>query len=148
MSDVVLVWSTGLPMVLENIKFSVGENLRAWVFRVAHNLAMNHHRSQKRRQMSNEIEVHLVLHEPVDPFPDPEQKILNKERAPRLQSALSREGLPATAGESPALPRNRARHGVSAQWVGELTQSAISRVELGRKVGRLKVRRLTEQNGR
>jgi len=124
-----------LRLVRANVTLSMGDNPRAWVFRVAHNLAMDHYRSQKRRQMGSEIEVHLALHYRADPAPDPEQMILNEERFRTLQSAFSR--LTPKQRDCLRLRAKGLRYqeialvmGVSVQRVGELMQRAISRVEL------------------
>ncbi len=57
------------------------ENLRGWIFRVAHNLAMN----ELKRAGTAEVE---PLDE-VDPNGDPEQALLQKERIRRMQAAIS-----------------------------------------------------------
>jgi len=57
------------------------ENLRGWVFRVAHNLAMNElKRSGVAPVDPSEMEV--------DPGGDPEQALLRKERTRRMQTAI------------------------------------------------------------
>ena len=78
-----------LRLVRHSIKRGNSENLKAWVFRVAHNLSMDYHRSQKRRLHGSERETKLVLRERADPAPDPEQKIILLERAKRLREALA-----------------------------------------------------------
>jgi len=57
------------------------ENLRGWVFRVAHNLAMN----ELKRAGTAELE---PLNSEVDPGGDPEQALLQKERMRRMQAAI------------------------------------------------------------
>jgi RNA polymerase sigma-70 factor, ECF subfamily len=59
------------------------ENLRGWVFRVAHNLAMN----ELKRAGTAEAE---PRDSEVDPNGDPEQALLQKERMRRMQTAISR----------------------------------------------------------
>ena len=57
------------------------ENLRGWVFRVAHNLAMN----ELKRAGSSDVE---PPESEIDPGGDPEQALLRKERMRRMQSAI------------------------------------------------------------
>jgi len=57
------------------------ENLRGWIFRVAHNLAMN----ELKRAGTAEAE---RLDSEVDPGGDPEQAMLKKERMRRMQTAI------------------------------------------------------------
>lgn len=57
-------------------------NLRSWMFRVAHNLALkqrtrNHHRAQ-----------HAVAQTHIDPGPNPEEQLLSKDRQRRLRAVL------------------------------------------------------------
>src|SRR5215467_12804802 len=65
-----------LRLVRHAARREVNENLRAWVFRVAHNLSIDFHRSQKRQPHGSEMEASLALHGRVDPAPNPEQKII------------------------------------------------------------------------
>ena len=58
-----------------------GENLRGWVFRVAHNLAVN---ELKRRGPADTEPTETEL----DPGGDPEQALLRKERIRRMQTAI------------------------------------------------------------
>jgi RNA polymerase sigma-70 factor, ECF subfamily len=124
-----------LRLVRHSMKRGVTENLRAWVFRVAHNLSMDYHRSQKRQKLGIELEARLILRERIDPAPDPEQMIILEERATQLREALGQ----LTPKQRHCL-RLRARGlryqeiallmGVSVQRVGEMMQRAISRVEV------------------
>ena len=57
------------------------ENLRGWVFRVAHNLAMN----ELKRAGTTDLE---PPESEIDPGSDPEQALLRKERVRRIQSAV------------------------------------------------------------
>jgi len=57
------------------------ENLRGWVFRVAHNLAMN----ELKRAGTTDLE---PPESEMDPGRDPEQALLRKERMRRMQSAI------------------------------------------------------------
>jgi RNA polymerase sigma-70 factor, ECF subfamily len=62
------------------------KNVRAWIFRVAHNLAINH---QKRNVLLDVVDPD-VLDLNKDQSPDPEQKALAKEKHERLQAYLVR----------------------------------------------------------
>jgi len=125
-----------LRLVRHTVKRGARENLKAWVFRVAHNLSMDYHRSQRRRPHGKDTETQFVLRERADPAPDPEQKVILVERAKRLREALAQ----LTPRQRHAL-RLRARGlryqeiailmGVSVQRVGELMQRAISSLEGG-----------------
>lgn len=124
-----------LRLVRHNLKRGSKANLRAWVFRVAHNLSVDHHRSQKRRQQGIELAPQLVLREHVDPAPDPEQMIILEERLKQLREALVQ--LTPKQRHALLLRAKGLRYheiallmGVSVQRVGELMQRAISRVEL------------------
>lgn len=57
------------------------ENLRGWVFRVAHNLAMNELAGAGTAES-------MPFESEVDPGGDPEQALLRKERMRRLQAAI------------------------------------------------------------
>jgi RNA polymerase sigma-70 factor, ECF subfamily len=62
------------------------ENLRGWIFRVAHNLARDEHRRRRRRPVEPlEIEAGNV-----DPRATPEQHLMARERTARLAKAMAR----------------------------------------------------------
>ena len=123
-----------LRLVRHTLKQGARENLKAWIFRVAHNLSMDYHRSHKRLVWGDETETAILLRDRVDPSPNPEQKIILEERARQLRLAMAQ----LTPKQRHAL-RLRAQGlryqqialvmGVSVQRVGELMQRAISRVE-------------------
>lgn len=113
---------------------SANENLRAWVFRVAHNLSMDFHRSEKRWFRDHEAEPHRVRRDRVDPAPNPEQKIILDERMKQFQIAFAR--LTPKQRHCVLLRAEGLRYraiaevlGVSVQRVGELMQRAISLLE-------------------
>jgi len=123
-----------LRLVRQAVK-GTGQNTRAWAFRVAHNLSMDHHRLERRRLRVSEDRTHpIILHERVDPSPNPEEKMLLIERINQFRAAF---------GQLTPKQRNcvllRARGlryreiavelGVSVQRVGELMQRAISSLE-------------------
>jgi RNA polymerase sigma-70 factor (ECF subfamily) len=62
-------------------------NLRSWTYQVAHNLAMDIHRTARRNRSNSEVGDE-VENELVDPTSDPEQAYLNKEEIKRVQDAM------------------------------------------------------------
>jgi RNA polymerase sigma-70 factor (ECF subfamily) len=112
------------------------ENLRAWLFRVAHNLSMDFHRSERRWIRDDESQPHPVLGERVDPAPNPEQKIILDERMRQFESAFAQ--LTPKQRHCVLLRAEGLRYraiaqvlGVSIQRVGELMQRAISLLDAG-----------------
>jgi RNA polymerase sigma-70 factor (ECF subfamily) len=66
------------------------ENLRGWIFRVAHNIAMDVHRSSWRTvNDTGESEGRPVSDSIVDPAPNPEQAYLHEEHRQRVHIALA-----------------------------------------------------------
>ncbi len=64
------------------------ENLRAWLFTVASNLALNQHRARQYRPAATEEEIAAWLQTQTDPRSDPEQALLDTERAVHLNEAI------------------------------------------------------------
>lgn len=64
------------------------ENLRAWLFAVASNLALNQHRARQYRPAATEQDVAAWLQSQSDPHSDPEQALLDSERAVHLSEAI------------------------------------------------------------
>lgn len=63
-------------------------NLRSWLFRVAHNLALKQ-RARNRRRVQHRVEADAPLAEAhIDPSPGPEEELLRKDRQQRLQAVL------------------------------------------------------------
>jgi RNA polymerase sigma-70 factor (ECF subfamily) len=60
------------------------QNLRGWVFRVTHNLALRQREQSRRNPLIGPYEGAL----PVDPAPGPEDQLASSEREERLQKAL------------------------------------------------------------
>lgn len=58
------------------------DNLRGWVFRVAHNLALKH-REAARRELND-----MQLSDPAHPDPGPEEQFAHSERHARLDAVL------------------------------------------------------------
>lgn|SRR5215472_3759963 len=109
-------------------------NPRAWVFRVAHNLSMDYHRSKKRQVRPTEAETHLVLREPVGP--NPEQTMLLRECLQYFREAVAQ--LTPKQRRCLLLRAKGLRYreiaeamGVSVQRIGELMQRVTSLIETG-----------------
>jgi RNA polymerase sigma-70 factor, ECF subfamily len=67
------------------------ENLRGWVFRVAYNLSMDVHRSNRHYQQGLHLEMgcgSLNSQDAADPDPSPEDVVIRDERFHRLQKAV------------------------------------------------------------
>jgi RNA polymerase sigma-70 factor, ECF subfamily len=62
------------------------DNLRGWIFKVAHNLARDEHR-RRRRQPSESLESEMSN---PDPQATPEQRLIAHERTVRLAKAMAR----------------------------------------------------------
>jgi RNA polymerase sigma-70 factor (ECF subfamily) len=125
-----------LRLVRHFLEQGTDENLRAWVFRVAYNLSMDFHRSEKRWLRANEFEPQPVLRDRVDPAPNPEQKIMLDERNRQFAGAFAQ--LTPKQRQCVLLRADGLRYraiaqvlGVSVQRVGELMQRAISLLENG-----------------
>ena len=110
------------------------DNLRSWVFRVAHNLSMDVHRSQRRWSFATSDELRTVVRERMDPAPNPEQEVILKERSRRLGDAVAQ--LTAKQRHCVLLRAEGLRYreiaaalGISVQRVGELLQRAIILLE-------------------
>lgn len=63
-------------------------NLRGWLFRVAHNLAMDVYRTMDRVGILDSEDDSPFLKEQVDPGPDPEEAYFQKEKRRRVNSAI------------------------------------------------------------
>jgi RNA polymerase sigma-70 factor (ECF subfamily) len=120
---------------LISLRFDVGveENLHAWIFRVAHNLSMDFHRSQRRWSRHND-EDQSVIHESIDPAPGPEQQVLLEERMRRFERTFAQ--LTPKQRQCVLLRAEGFRYreiavalGVSVQRVGELMQRSILLLE-------------------
>ena len=64
------------------------ENVRAWVFRVAHNLAVNHQKRPRVVEAVEETEWWRLCQERSDPAGDSEHRLLSEERRARMIKAL------------------------------------------------------------
>lgn len=63
-------------------------NLRGWVFRVAHNLAINHHKRQRSFSGYIDADVDDTSAAITDPSPNAEEVLLQKERLHRITVAM------------------------------------------------------------
>jgi RNA polymerase sigma-70 factor (ECF subfamily) len=63
------------------------DNLRGWVFRVAHNLALKARMSERTRPDRVELD-EAVAAEQVDPQPNPEQQLASGQRQTRLMATV------------------------------------------------------------
>ena len=63
-------------------------NLRSWIFRVAHNLGLKQ-RNRDRRRVQEIVEAGDLAREHIDPSPNPEEQLLNKDRSQRLRTVLN-----------------------------------------------------------
>ena len=106
------------------------ENQRAWVFRVAHNLGLKVRARQDREPPYDpEIEVRLA-----DPERNPEQSLLDRERAKRFHQAI--EGLSDQQRRCLYLRLEGLRYtevgavlGISPSAVGEFLRRAVVRLK-------------------
>ena len=104
------------------------DNLRGWVFRVAHNLAQDERR-RRRRRPTEPLEQES-MGASADAAATPEQRVIQRERATRLAAALDR--LPARQRESLHLRAEGLRYreiagvlGASISSVAEWVQQAL-----------------------
>jgi RNA polymerase sigma-70 factor (ECF subfamily) len=65
-------------------------NIRAWVFRTAHNLAVNRIKSQQFIELLDEDSWEELRGTVVDAAPNPEQRLLRLEKFGRLRTAIAR----------------------------------------------------------
>jgi len=64
------------------------DNLRAWIFRVAHNLAVNHQKRPRIVEAVEEAEWWKLSQERSDPASDTEQRLLREEKRTRVLKAM------------------------------------------------------------
>jgi RNA polymerase sigma-70 factor (ECF subfamily) len=63
------------------------KNLRGWIFRVTHNLALKHRHANQRLQKRIECGESIMERQP-DPAPDPEEQMMGKQRQSQLRAVL------------------------------------------------------------
>jgi RNA polymerase sigma-70 factor, ECF subfamily len=98
------------------------ENVRGWIFRVAHNLARDEQRRRKRRPAEQLEDVEHAAVEHKETRPTPEEHLLEREREARLRWALAR--LPAEQRQCLHL---RAE-GLKYREIGEVLNASTSTV--------------------
>lgn len=79
-----------LRLYLSLVKGDIIQNVRAWVFRVAHNLAINQIKSQKFIAILDEEDWQNLQRSLEDNALNPEQILLQKEKMNRLRQAINR----------------------------------------------------------
>ena len=109
------------------------DNLRRWVFRVAHNLTINLHKSSSKLLSSEMEDVAKLLQSRIDARLNPEEVVLKKEQFSRLVSAVAR--LTPQQRQCLHLRAEGLRYreiavvlGVSTQRVAEVVQSGLSQL--------------------
>jgi RNA polymerase sigma-70 factor (ECF subfamily) len=109
------------------------ENLRSWLFRVAHNLSQNLQKRERRLVSETAEEGHSSPLEKQDSAPSPEELYIHKEQLLLLDRAVSR--LPKVQQECLHLRAEGLRYreiaeilGISVSGVGELLKRAVVRL--------------------
>jgi RNA polymerase sigma-70 factor (ECF subfamily) len=105
------------------------QNLRGWVFRVTHNLALRQRGQSRRNPQIGPYEAAL----PVDPAPGPEDQLASSEREERLQKAL--RALPELDQRCLYLRAEGLRYREIAEALG-MSLGSVS-MSLGRSLARL-----------
>jgi RNA polymerase sigma-70 factor, ECF subfamily len=130
-----VIQETFLRLVRFRFERSTHENLRAWLFRVAHNLSMDVHRFQRRWSHNNDEQSHTIIRHRADPGPTPEQQVILDERRRQFEDAFAQ--LTPKQQQCVLLRAEGFRYreialtlGVSVQRVGELMQRSISLLEV------------------
>jgi RNA polymerase sigma-70 factor, ECF subfamily len=130
-----VIQDTFLRLVRHRFESDAGDNLRAWIFRVAHNLSMDVHRSRLRSPCGNDEESGPMFRERIDPRPSPEQQLLLDERMRHFEDAFAQ--LTPKQRQCVLLRAEGFRYreiavtlGISVQRVGELMQRSISLLEV------------------
>lgn len=125
-----VIQETFLRLVRFRFERTTHDNLRAWLFRVAHNLSMDVHRFQRRWFHNSDDEPHTVIRHRADPGPTPEQQVILDERRRQFENAFAQ--LTPKQRECVLLRAEGFRYreiattlGVSVQRVGELMQRSI-----------------------
>ena len=125
-----------LRLVRNHLELDSDCNRRAWLFRVAHNLSMDVHRSQKRSSVpNNDADLHPIVRERADPRPNPERQAILDEQMKRLEIAVGQ--LTPKQRQCVLLRAEGFRYreiaitlGISVQRVGELMQRSVLLLEV------------------
>jgi RNA polymerase sigma-70 factor (ECF subfamily) len=125
-----VIQDTFLRLVGCRLDPSRRDNLRAWIFRVAHNLSMDIHRAQRRWSRCNDDVPYPAIREPIDPAPSPEQRILLEERMRRIAHLTPKQcQCVLLRAEGFRYREIAVALGVSVHRVGELMQRSIVLLE-------------------
>jgi RNA polymerase sigma-70 factor (ECF subfamily) len=108
------------------------DNLRGWLFRVAHNLALKHREASQSRPDQAELDEQIAARY-VDPAPSPEQRLAFSQRHEHLQAAL--RALPERDQSCLHLRSEGLRYREIAQ-VLDMSLGAVS-ISLARSIARL-----------
>ncbi len=130
-----VIQETFLRLVGYRFQRDTEDNLRAWVFRVAHNLSMDVHRFQRRWSWNNDDQPHRLMRQREDPGPSPEQQVILEERWRRVEDAftqLTPKQRQCVLLRAEGLRYREIAHvlGISVQRVGELMQRSITLLEV------------------
>ena len=130
-----VIQDTFLRLVASRWQPDGGVNLRAWVFRVAHNLSMDVHRFQRRWSWNSNHEVNRLMRQRRDPRPSPEELAILRERRRRVEHAFAQ--LTPRQRDCILLRAEGFRYreiarilGISVQRVGELMQRSLTLLEV------------------
>jgi RNA polymerase sigma-70 factor, ECF subfamily len=130
-----IIQESFLRLVRHRFQQGSSDNLRAWLFRVAHNLSMDVHRFQRRWSSNSDEEPHVRERQSADPEPSPEQKVISKEHMKRFEDAFAQ--LTPKQRQCVLLRAEGFRYreiahvlGISVQRVGELMQRSITLLEV------------------
>jgi len=109
------------------------EHLRGWIFRVAHNLALNIHKSSGRLLSGDATEVAKILEAKIDPTLTPEEAVIRKEQLVRMVAAIAE--LTQQQRQCLHLRAEGLRYreiavvlGVSIRRVGDIVEAALVRL--------------------
>lgn len=108
-------------------------NLRSWIFRVAHNLGLKERNSKLKRARCVMAASDQLAYLPIDPGPNPEEQLLNKDRQQRLRAVL--DALPEKDRWCLSLRAEGLRYREIAEVLG-ISLGAVS-LMLGRSLARL-----------
>lgn len=130
-----VIQETFLRLVRHRFQQSGEDNLRAWIFRVAHNLSIDFHRFQRRWYWNSDNQPRGPLNQQIDPRPSPEQRVILKEHRKRIEDAFAQ--LTPKQRQCVVLRAEGFRYReialilrISVQRVGELMKRSIDLLEV------------------